>query len=103
MGTRWLLSFSLLLLTSRILPAQVTSTSTLSGTVVDSSSAVVPGAAVSVTNMETGADFHVVTAATGSFTVPSLPAGRYLATVTAKGFKEARVSDIVLEVGIPTN
>ena len=70
---------------------------------MDSSSAVVPGAAITVTNMETGTEFKAITGPNGSFTVPSLPAGRYMAMVAARGFKESKISNIVLEVGIPTN
>ena len=83
--------------------AQVASTSSLAGTVADSSGALVPGAAVTVRNMETGAEFRTITSSGGSFNVPSLPAGRYTAAVAAAGFKEARIADILLEVGIPTS
>ncbi len=83
--------------------AQINSTSSLSGTVVDTTGAVVPGAAVTVQNSDTGTKFNVVTSPNGSFTVPSLPAGKYEVIAAMKGFKETRVPDIVLQVGIPTS
>ncbi len=62
-----------------------------------------PGAAVTVQNSQTGTKFEAKTAANGAFTVPSLPAGAYSVTASSQGFKESRVPNIVLEVGIPTN
>jgi hypothetical protein len=94
---------TVLLIACGALHAQINSTSSLSGTVLDSSGASVPGAAVTVQNPQTGANFKVVTGANGGFTVPSLAAGTYSATVAASGFKEANVSNIVLEVGVPTS
>jgi Carboxypeptidase regulatory-like domain len=83
--------------------SQVSSTSTLSGSVVDTSGALVPGAAVTVLNSETDAVFKAVTGSNGAFSVPSLPAGTYVVTVVGTGFKESRVPNIKLDVGVPTN
>lgn len=93
---------ALLLGAALTLAAQVTSTSTLSGTVIDNSGAVVPGAGINVRNQATGSTFQVVTNATGVFSVPSLGSGNYTVTVEAKGFKQARVPDVKLDVGVPT-
>src|SRR3974377_2297618 len=78
--------------------AQVSSTSTLSGTVADTSGAVVPGAAGTVQNSETAASFSVVTGSNGAFSVPSLPSGTYVVKVVAAGFKESLVANIKLDV-----
>src|SRR5262245_22519382 len=67
--------------------AQINSTSSLSGTITDSSGALVPGAAVVVENKETGTRYSAAAGANGAFTVPSLPAGTYSVTVTQTGFK----------------
>jgi hypothetical protein len=82
--------------------AQVTSTSTLSGTVADPLGALVPGAVVIVKNTETGATYHASTSSNGAFSVPSLGTGTYSVTVTAAGFKAANIADIKLDAGVPT-
>jgi len=83
----------------------------VTGTVTDPTGAVVPTAGVSLKNVATGAVYNTVTTATGNYTIPSLPVGRYNLTVTAAGFNQyiqegidvqvaqtARI-DVVLKVG----
>ena len=48
---------------------------TITGTVQDQASAMVPGAKVSVRNAETGTTSETVTTSTGNFTLAQLPAG----------------------------
>ena len=79
------------------LPAQSTTGSIL-GTVTDASGAVVPAAAVTVTNMDTNITTSVVTNGTGDFVATLLPIGRYSVAVEAKGFKKAVSSDIQVNV-----
>ncbi len=62
-------------------------TGQMSGSVVDSSSSVLPGANVTVTNTGTQATRTVPTDANGVFTVTDLLAGRYEVSVTLDGFK----------------
>jgi hypothetical protein len=81
---------------------QVTSTATLTGTITDPTGAAVPGADVVVTNSATGAVFKISTTESGEFTIPSLPASTYSVVVTHQGFKQAKVGDVVLDVGVPT-
>jgi outer membrane receptor protein involved in Fe transport len=71
-------------------------TGQMSGSVVDGSSSVLPGATVTVTNMGTQASRSVTTDASGVFTVTELLAGRYEVTVTLEGFKTYVQRDIVL-------
>jgi len=59
---------------------------TITGTVSDSSNAVVPGAKILATSVETGNKYETVTTATGNFTLPSLPKGTYDVSVQAAGF-----------------
>src|SRR5689334_5817748 len=68
------------------LRAQVTASVT--GTVRDSSGAVMPGATVTVKNLESGLTRTVETGASGSYSVPSLPIGRYEVDVEKTGFKQ---------------
>jgi hypothetical protein len=75
--------------------------SSLSGTVVDQSGGVIPGADVTLKNNDTGTEFKVVTSESGTFSIPSLPAGTYTGTVSMAGFKQAVVKDIKLTAGTP--
>lgn len=82
---------------------QVSSTSSLSGSVIDPTGAVVPGADITVRQEGTGAEFKVISAGNGTFTVPSLNAGTYSVTVAMPGFKQAIVKGIAINVGIPAS
>ena len=73
----------------------------LSGTVVDSSGGVIPGADVKIKNTGTGAEFNTVSASDGGFTVPSLPGGAYSVTVSLMGFKTATLNEVTLNAAIP--
>ena len=71
-------------------------TGQMSGSVIDSSQAVLPGATVTVTNAGTQASRTVTTDTNGLFTVTDLLAGRYEVTVTLEGFKTYVQRDVVL-------
>src|SRR6202522_3432669 len=72
---------------------------TLTGTVSDSSGAVVAGATVVVHSEETGADIRSVTTGdSGSFNITNLPAGRYTVTVKNRGFETFVAKDVILNV-----
>jgi hypothetical protein len=75
-------------------PAQAGS---IAGRVWDPTGAVVPAAAVTVTNAENGARQTVTTGAIGDFAFAGLAAGRYEVEVRAKGFQQFRRSGV--EVG----
>src|SRR5689334_1757820 len=75
----------------------------LSGTVVDSSGAVVPGADVKIKNNDTGIEFSAVTGSAGEFNVPSMPGGSYSVTVSLQGFKTAVLSKVTLQAAIPSS
>lgn len=77
-----------MLLASVPLHAQLTAGSVV-GTVADQSKAVVPGAAVAITDTATGVTYNTVTNAAGLFTFPVVPAGQYRFTAGAKGFRTA--------------
>ena len=71
-------------------------TGQMSGSVVDSSNSVLPGATVVVTNTGTQASRTVTTDASGVFTVTELLAGHYEVSVTLEGFKSYLQRDVVL-------
>ena len=78
--------------------AQGGSTSTISGTVTDTSGAVVPGADIVVKSNTTGTTYNAVSGSDGSFTVPAVPPGSYTITVTLMGFKTAVLNDVTANV-----
>ena len=83
--------------------AQSGASSSLNGIVVDQSGGVMPGAEVTVKNDATGAISKAITAENGTFSIPSLTAGTYTATVDVPSFKQSVVKNIVLVVGAPSN
>src|SRR5215469_821912 len=66
-------------------PAQFT-TASLSGIVTDASGASIPGATVTVMNLDTGFRQTVASGATGEYLFPRLPIGAYKLTVEKSGF-----------------
>jgi hypothetical protein len=81
---------------------QATTTGTLSLTVTDPSSAVVAGATVTVTNMETGAVRTGESNTSGVVDIPTLAPGNYTVTVEAKGFKKSVSHDVIISVSQTT-
>jgi len=71
---------------------------TILGTVTDSSGAAVPGAALTIKNLDTGLTRNVVTSNDGSYAAPELPIGNYSVTVEKEGFKSDVVAGIRVEV-----
>lgn len=69
----------------------------ISGTVVDSSGAVIPGAQVAVSNDSTGVNAKAVTSSAGTFTLVGLNPGQYSAVVEAPGFKTLK-TNLTVEV-----
>jgi hypothetical protein len=99
---RFLLPLCLVALASAPVYAQGGgATSSLSGTVTDSTGGVIPGATVTVKNNATNTEFPAVTGENGGFTVPSIDAGVYTVTVTLMGFKTAVVSDVRVNAAVP--
>ncbi|WP_254061889.1 TonB-dependent receptor [Granulicella sp. L60] len=74
------------------------STATLSGTVIDPSGAVLPGAHVKVHSVATGIDRDLVTDGAGLYAVPSLQPGEYELQVSSAGFSLYTVKKINLDV-----
>jgi len=74
----------------------------ISGSVTDSTGAVVSGASVNIRNLETGNQRKLLTAADGRYSAPSVPVGQYQITVSRDGFNTQTQSDISLVVGQTT-
>jgi hypothetical protein len=71
---------------------------TILGTVTDSSGAAVPGATVTIKNVDTGLTRTMQTSDDGSYAVPELPLGTYTITVEKSGFKLANVTGVKVDV-----
>lgn len=69
------------------------------GTVTDQSGAVVPGAKVTATNNLTGLTRDAVTTDQGLYRMLDLPQGAYTLTVTARGFRDLKRTNISLVIG----
>ena len=73
-------------------------TASISGTVRDESSGVLPGATVTATQTETGLVRSTVSNETGSYSLPNLPLGPYRLEATLSGFRSFAQTGIVLQV-----
>jgi carboxypeptidase family protein/TonB-dependent receptor-like protein len=78
-----------------------TGTSNISGTVKDTSGAVVPGATVTVKNNATGVTNTQTTTESGLYSFSSLPVGSYTITIEKQGFKTLQLTNNALQVGEP--
>ncbi len=72
--------------------------SQLTGVVTDSSGAVVPGAQITASNLDTGASRSAETNEAGSYTIPLLPPGSYKISVNTEGFRTAVRENVSLQV-----
>jgi len=68
------------------------------GTVLDESGAAVPNASISITNSATTQSRAAVTTEDGTYAFADVPAGSYTLTVTAKGFRVSRTSNIQVSI-----
>ncbi len=73
-------------------------TASISGTVTDSSGAVITGATVTATNVETGVVETKSTNAQGFYSFQTLPVGKYNIKVKQAGFKDYEQTGLVLDV-----
>lgn len=87
----------ILLASAGSLPSQV-ATGNIRGAVLDSSEAVIPGATVTLTNVDRGSSRVVPTNDRGDFDAPSMPLGEYQVTVEMRGFQKKVLSGVQLQV-----
>lgn len=73
-------------------------TATMTGEVKDPTGAVVPGARVTIGNMQTGTKTSVTTNSAGTYVIPFLQPGLYRLSVDVTGFRTAVRPDIKLDV-----
>ena len=99
---RWTSSFLLVCLMEwwlALSPAGAQVTGSINGTVVDASQSAVAGAAVALTNTQTGEARHVLSSYQGYFNFTDLARGEYTIKVTASGFRELVIGPVLLTVG----
>ena len=96
---RVLVLMAVLFAVTSILQAQIANESIVLGVVADQSGAVIPGAKVTVTNLDTGFTKEEVTDGSGNFEILALPIGQYSVTVSMSGFKGWKLEKMVLEIG----
>lgn len=94
----YLVGLVCLILGGQVLFAQVT-TGTISGTVSDSTGAVLPGAKVVILNEDTGLSRTLQTDAAGRYSAPALSLGQYRVTAGNEGFQTKVRSGIAITVG----
>jgi len=92
----WLLPVTLIALTS-IAGAQLY-TGSLTGTVTDPSTAVVPGAKITVTDIEKGFTYTATTNADGRYVVRQLAPGKYTISIEAASFQGQKKDGIEVDV-----
>lgn len=71
----------------------------ITGDVTDPNGAAVPNASVTVTNKETGLTRTATTSDDGLYTIVLLPPGTYTVSAQASNFAEAKVENVVVNVG----
>jgi hypothetical protein len=92
-GLQSLLGLSVLaalaiLFTAAPLNAQLTGKGTITGTVADSTGAVIPNATVTATNTANGIASSTLSTGTGDFTLSNLDPGNFTVSTTAAGFEK---------------
>jgi len=97
MKTRSLLAIFCLFLLAPGAFAQ-TDRGTLTGTVSDTTGAVIPGVPIEAKNIQTGATYEAGSSETGNYTLAQLPAGTYELSATLPGFKKFVRTGVIVSV-----
>jgi Carboxypeptidase regulatory-like domain len=83
--------------------AQVTS-GTITGTVKDAKSAILTGATVEAIHEPSGSKYKTVSGTSGKFNLPGLRVGGpYKLTITYVGFQVETITDIYVQLGVPSS
>ncbi len=77
--------------------AGATTGGSISGTVKDQSDSVVPGASLTLVNLDITTSYKARTDAQGFYSFPTLPVGRYELTIEASGFKPQKKTGLVVD------
>jgi Carboxypeptidase regulatory-like domain len=102
MKRNWLRVITLLpliMVINLLVYGQVTTTSRISGVVMDATGGLLQAAEVIVKNDGNGEEFRVKTGDDGTFIIPSLSVGTYTVMISAPGFKQTVVKSVKTEIG----
>src|SRR6185437_5755683 len=80
------------------LQAQTVASGSITGVISDASNAVVAGAPVALTNVETGLNLETTTNTQGAYTFTNLDPGTYTITAEVSGFSPTRVNGVRIAV-----
>src|SRR3954467_12186905 len=78
-------------------------TGSITGTVEDPQQSVINGARITAVNNGTNAVYNAVTNSVGYFEMRGVPVGTYTVTIEAPGFSKTRLSNLAVNVGVPTS
>ena len=92
--------FCILAFTPAALFSQAASTGSVAGTVMDPQGAAVAGATVTLTDAATSIPRASVTNDSGRYVFVDVPPGKYSLTVSKTGFRNAKLVDQVVQVGV---
>jgi hypothetical protein len=95
------LVFALVFMICQVVPmrGQTAATGTITGTLTDSTGAVVPNASVTITDTDTGVTRQATTSDAGVFTATFLQPGHYEVVMGGGGFSKVDRKNLVLTVG----
>ncbi len=69
----------------------------ISGTATDPSGAVIPGASVTLVNLDRQTVYRIVSDSQGLFSLPNVPVGHYRLTLSAPGFSECIFANLAVD------
>jgi hypothetical protein len=95
---RWFIAVAFFVLVNASTTQSQSDRGTIAGTILDSSGAIVQGAAVTATGANTGAVYKTTSTDSGAYRIPDMQVGVYSITVTAPGFKTSEKSGFVLQI-----
>jgi hypothetical protein len=72
----------------------------IAGTVRDAQGGVLPGATITLRNVESGVVRTAASESNGTYRLPGLPPGRYALTAELPGFANAAVTDLTITIGL---
>ncbi len=74
----------------------------ISGTITDQSGGVIPGAKLTLVNLDLATSYKVTADAQGFYSFPTLPVGRYELTIEATGFKTQKKTGLTVDADAAT-